>query len=123
MKKSVSFKGYKSLGLSLLFMVSLIFVSCKKSTDTNGTGSGPGTNEVWIQNMAFNPLSITVKAGTTITWTNKDAVSHTVTSNDSFFDSGAIPGNGTYTHQFTGTGTLPYHCTIHPAMSGTVVVD
>ncbi len=93
--------------------------------NTGGTGSkgGPGTNEVWIQGMAFTPSSITITAGTTITWTNKDAVVHTVTSDTNLFDSGSIGTNGTYSRNFATAGTYPYHCTIHPSMTATVVVN
>lgn len=85
--------------------------------------AGPGANEVWIQGRAFNPATITVTAGTTITWTNKDGVNHTVTSTTALFDSGTIANNGTYSHTFNSTGTFTYTCTIHPDMAGTVIVN
>lgn len=90
-----------------------------------GTGSkgSPGTNEVWIQGMAFTPSTITVTAGTTITWTNNDGVAHTVTSNTGLFESGSISNNGTYSHLFTTVGTFPYHCAIHTSMKASVVVE
>ena len=83
----------------------------------------PGPNEVFIQDMAFNPSTITVSAGTTITWTNKDAIAHTVTSNTGLFDSGSINSNGTYSHLFSSTGTFPYHCSIHPNMTASVIIN
>jgi plastocyanin len=73
--------------------------------------------------MAFNPSTITVAANTTITWTNKDGVSHTVTSATGLFDSGTISNNGVYSHKFTAAGTYSYSCLIHPDMVGTVVVN
>jgi plastocyanin len=82
-----------------------------------------GANEVLIQNMAFDPVSITVTANTTVTWTNKDGVAHTVTSDTNLFDSGTIGANGTYSHTFSTTGTYTYHCTIHPYMVGAVIVN
>jgi plastocyanin len=88
-----------------------------------GTGTGPGTNEVWIQGSAFNPDKITVTAGTTITWTNKDGAVHTVTGDTGLFDSGDIAANGTYTHKFSTAGTFLYHCKVHTTMTGTVVVN
>ncbi len=90
--------------------------------NTGGSG-GPLLNEVFIQSMTFNPGTITVAANTTITWTNKDAVAHTVTSNSGLFDSGNIGNNGTYSHLFTTAGTYPYFCTIHPSMTATVIVN
>ena len=100
--------------------------------DNNGTtnntgnkgGSGePGANEVWIQNMAFNPSTITVAAGTTITWTNKDAVIHNVTSNTGLFSSGSISTGGTFSYTFSTSGTFSYYCTIHPSMTASVTVN
>jgi plastocyanin len=85
--------------------------------------AGPPPNEVYIQGFAFNPVTITVVAGTTITWTNKDAVAHTVTSDTGAFDSGSIAANGTYSRTFSTTGTFAYHCTFHAGMNATVVVN
>jgi plastocyanin len=88
------------------------------------TMAAPGPNEVWIDGMAFIPETITVTVGTTIKWTNKDGVSHTVTSTTpGSFDSGIIPNNGTYSLQFNTTGTFSYYCTIHTSMTGTVIVQ
>jgi plastocyanin len=87
------------------------------------TIDSPGVNEVWIQNFGFNPVTITVAAGTTITWTNKDNVAHTVTSTTGIFDSGSFGTNGTYVHTFSTAGNFPYYCTIHPYMTGTVIVN
>jgi plastocyanin len=131
MKKSVSSKSRLFIKGALLFVFLISLNSCSKSsmdnmTSGNDTGSNgsttPGTNEVFIENMAFNPTVITVNAGTTIKWTNKDAVGHTVTSTTGLFDSGAINTNGTYSHLFSIAGSYPYLCTIHPDMTGTVVV-
>ena len=74
---------------------------------TGGTGGsgGPGLNEVFIQGMAFNPSTITVAAGTTITWTNKDGFAHTVTSDTNLFNSGNIGSNGTFSFTFATAGS------------------
>jgi len=117
----------------MLFTVLVITNSCNKSSynsmtgigNTGGTGSagGPGANEVFIQGMAFVPSTITVSAGTTIKWTNKDAVAHTVTSTTNLFDSGTIPANGTFTFTFATAGSYPYYCVVHPSMKATVVAN
>lgn len=79
---------------------------------------------VTVQGFAFNPGTITVNMGDSITWTNNDSVPHTATSDtDSVFDV-ALPasgGSGSYT--FATAGTFTYHCTIHAQMKGTVVVQ
>jgi len=117
-------RSYKSTpitaGIAILLFLLFLAGSCSKSSTPKDT---PGTNEVLIQDMAFDPVTITVSANTTITWTNKDAVSHTVTSNTGLFDSGNIQANGTYSHLFDTPGNYPYHCIIHPEMTGTVIVN
>jgi len=97
--------------------------SSSSNTGTKGSSGVPGANEVWIQNMAFTPATITVTAGTTITWTNKDAMTHTVTSDQNWFYSGNLGTGATYNNIFITAGTYTYHCAIHPSMTGTVVVN
>ncbi len=114
----------KRVFLSLIAItVTLIFNGCKKKDNTSAASSGSATSEVAIQNNMFNPASITVAVNTTVRWTNKDGVAHTVTSNTNLFDSGNIGSNGTYSHQFTTAGTYAYKCTIHSGMTGTVIVQ
>jgi plastocyanin len=105
-----------SLGMALIACIQTISGSCSKIS------SAPGTNEVFIQGMAFDPPTITVAAGTSIKWTNKDGVGHTVTSTAGLFDSGIINTNSTYSRMFSTAGTFPYVCTIHPSMTATVIV-
>jgi plastocyanin len=110
-----------TLSLILLVMIALIVSSgCSKSKDTT---SNPGANEVLIQSFAFTPSTITVPVNTTITWTNKDAAAHTVTSDNALFDSGNLNTNATFSHQFTATGTFNYHCTYHSSMLAKVIVQ
>ena len=108
----------------------LAFVGGCKSDSGNPYGGGgggggtPGAHEVWIQGMAFDPGTKTVAVGTTITWTNKDAIAHTVTSNSGTpLSSGNIGSNGTYSYTFTVAGTYAYHCAIHPSMTGSITVQ
>ncbi len=76
----------------------------------------------------FDPASLSVKVGTTVTWTNQDAASHTVTSGDpsagpsGTFDSSLIKPGDTFKHAFTTAGTTSYFCTVHPWMTGKVIV-
>jgi plastocyanin len=85
----------------------------------------PGENQVNIQDFAYAPESVTVSVGTTITWTNHDSVDHTVTtsSGPESFDSGNISPGDTFQYTFNTAGTYEYYCTIHPYMSGTVIVQ
>lgn len=115
-----------SSGIAFLVIMLTFMSACQKVSDTNNPGGdpggtpGPGASEVFIQGFAYNPSSITVAANTTVTWTNKDAVSHTVTSNNGTFDSGLIGPNGTFSFKFTAAGSYQYHCTPHPSMTATV---
>jgi plastocyanin len=82
------------------------------------------TKHVTIQNFAFSPETLTVAPGTTVIWTNKDSVDHTVTSDTGAWpDSGSLASNKTFSHTFTKAGTYPYHCSIHSSMKATVVVS
>jgi plastocyanin len=131
MKTIIGSKSRMLINIAILFAIFSISNSCTKNTmyDTPGPGpspgpkGGPGTNEVWIQGMAFGPATITVTAGTTIKWTNKDGVAHTVTSSTGLFDSGTISNNGTYSLMFATAGTFPYYCAVHPGMKASVVVE
>jgi plastocyanin len=77
-----------------------------------------------ISNFAFTP-TITINAGDTVTWTNKDGAPHTATSDatPAVFDSGTLNLNDSYSFTFLTAGSFPYHCAIHPFMTGTVVVN
>jgi manganese oxidase len=103
--------------------------STTNASSTSGTGTPPAANTVTIQNMAFNPATVTVAAGTTVTWTNNDAMTHTVTSGvpgspDGAFDSGNMANGATYQHTFATKGTFQYYCKVHPgSMKATMVVQ
>ena len=84
--------------------------------------SGSGGQAVSIANFAFNPASATASVGSTVTWTNNDSTAHTVTF-DAGPDCGNVAGGATKSATFTSTGSFAYHCTIHPNMKGTVVVQ
>ena len=72
---------------------------------------------------AYAPNPMTVSAGTTVTWTNNDTVAHTATGDGGVFDSGPIRAGGSYQFTFQNRGTFAYHCTFHPGMVGSVVVQ
>jgi plastocyanin len=79
---------------------------------------------VSIDNFTFGPQTLTVKAGTTITWTNKDDIPHGIASaNNAFAKSRALDTDDSYSFTFTTPGTYQYFCYIHPHMVGTIVVE
>ncbi len=82
------------------------------------------TLAVAIDNFTFNPQTLTVKAGTTVTWTNKDDIPHGIASADNAFTkSRALDTDDSYSFTFTTPGTYQYFCYIHPHMVGTIVVE
>ena len=79
---------------------------------------------VSIDNFTFTPQTVTVKVGTTVTWTNKDDIPHGVASaNNTFSKSKALDTDDSYSFTFTKPGTYQYFCYIHPHMTGTIVVE
>ena len=79
--------------------------------------------DVKIDNFAFGPQSLTVKVGTTVTWTNRDDIPHTVVSSDGVFKSKARDTDETFSYKFDKAGTYSYFCSLHPKMTGQVVVQ
>ena len=85
--------------------------------------SSSSTDTINIVNFVFSPNDVVVSVGTTVTWTNKDSVSHTVTSDDGEFDSDMLEKGDTYSHTFDKAGVYEYHCKPHPFMRGKVIVN
>jgi plastocyanin len=114
----------KGLLIVSIMVLTLVLAACSaKSTATPIPPSSGSTADVAIANFSFSPDTLTVKVGTTVTWTNQDSVEHTVTSDTGLFDSGALAQGKTFSYTFTAAGTYPYHCTPHHAkMAGSVVV-
>lgn len=79
--------------------------------------------EVGIHGNAFDPATLTIQAGQHVHFNNHDGVSHTATSDSGAFDTGNIAGGASGEAHFDRAGTFPYHCKIHPAMKGTIVVQ
>ncbi|MCV6969707.1 cupredoxin domain-containing protein [Mycobacterium bohemicum] len=100
------------------------------STAGGPAGPAPATgspaaatgDQVSIDNFAFAPATLTVKAGATVTWTNRDEEPHTVAASDGSFHSPGMGTGATYSHTFPTAGKFDYVCSIHPMMHGTVVV-
>jgi len=78
---------------------------------------------VKIDNFVFGPQTLTVPIGTTVTWTNSDDIPHTSVSTEGVFKSKVLDTDEKFSYTFTKAGTYPYYCTIHPKMTGTVVVQ
>lgn len=98
------------------------------TTQQQSTTPNTNTNEsnsVTIQDMAYSPATLTVKAGTKVTWINQDSVKHDITpdkTSSDFMGSSLLAKGESYSFTFNKTGTFTYHCSIHLNMKATVVV-
>lgn len=114
------------VGLSAAMLL-LLGAGCYSSTASNNntnstTNTAASGNTVSIQGLAFSPASLTVVQGTTVTWTNNDSVSHTVTGDQGGPNSGTLAPGQSYSFTFSTVGSFPFHCSIHPSMTGTITV-
>jgi plastocyanin len=80
-------------------------------------------SKVVIKDFMYTPMSLTVKAGTTVTWVNRDDEPHNVTSDTGLFRSGGFDTNETFSYKFDKPGTYHITCSIHPRMIATIVVQ
>ncbi|MFY9767337.1 MAG: cupredoxin family copper-binding protein [Mycobacterium sp.] len=92
------------------------------TASTTGSAAPVAGNAVSIDNFAFVPATLTVAAGSTVTWTNRDEEPHTVVANDGSFHSPGMGSQATYSYTFPTAGKFDYVCSIHPFMHATVVV-
>lgn len=91
-----------------------------KETDTTSSNQ----NRIEIKDFAFNPQTLTVKSGETVTWINRDEEPHTVVSvGKQFKKSTALDTDQTFTITAAAPGTYTYFCSVHPKMTGTIVVE
>ncbi|NJD77555.1 MAG: plastocyanin [Candidatus Methanoperedens sp.] len=97
--------------------------STARATPTATATPTAQTVSVEIKDFKFNPATLNITRGTTVTWTQRDSAPHTVTATSGeSFDSGSLNQGQTYSYTFDRTGTFVYGCTIHPTMSGTIRV-
>ncbi|MDD1685960.1 cupredoxin family copper-binding protein [Methanoregula sp.] len=115
---------------TILVLLACMVAGCTSYPSAPVTATPPavtgGGNTIAIKNFAFEPGSLTVKTGTTVSWTNQDSVSHIIASDTGSpvpFSSDSLPNGASYSFTFTQAGTYSYHCTIHPSMKGTVIVQ
>jgi plastocyanin len=94
------------------------------TTAPNGTPASAGKGQITIDNFAFNPRSLTIAAGNTVTWLNHDDVPHRIkSSDDRFASSGVLDTRASYAATFSKPGEYPYFCSIHPTMTARIVVS
>jgi plastocyanin len=122
---------------ALVFPAVLAIAACSNSATAAPTGAPPPTasaapsvappaaagSTVSIASFSFQPAALTVAVGTTVTWTNNDSASHTVTADDGSFKSGRLDKGGTFSQTFATAGTFAYHCAFHSSMTATITVQ
>jgi len=110
-----------TLGLAALAIVLIMMAGRAKSLGAT-TEDKPAT-EVKIDNFVFAPNPVTVPAGTTIRWTNRDDIPHNVVAEDKSFKSKVMDTDESFTYTFSKPGTYTYFCSIHPKMTGNLLVQ
>jgi plastocyanin len=111
--------------LAPLVMIAILLLA----GSTNVTAAAAANDQpaaasaVKIDNFSFGPQTITVPVGATVTWTNADDIPHTAVSTDGVFKSKVMDTDEKFSYTFTKAGTYAYYCTIHPKMTGQVVVQ
>jgi len=105
-----------------VIMAIVLLVAGSPTVAANDQPSGAKA-AVNIDNFVFGPQTITVSVGTTVTWTNKDDIPHTTVSTDGVFKSKVMDTDEKFAYTFTKPGTYPYFCSVHPRMTGKVVVQ
>jgi plastocyanin len=110
---------------AVVCLLAVTFGMSAGSTADSAPGKAPAGNpQVKIDNFTFAPNDITVPAGTTVQWVNRDDIPHTVVSDDkTTFKSKALDTDDNFSHTFSKAGTYSYFCSIHPKMTGKVVVQ
>ncbi|HVM93121.1 MAG TPA: cupredoxin family copper-binding protein [Terriglobales bacterium] len=116
---------------TLIAGASLMILGGSASQAQHGSSTGKlmpaaaGTDaaQVSISSYAFNPATLTVKAGTTVTWTNHDDDPHSIDSVDGKFKSKALDTGSKFEYRFSEAGEYPYNCRFHPKMTAKIVVQ
>jgi len=107
----------------ILVGISTLLLVGGTSASARATNDQPAKVAVTIDNFNFGPGSLTIAAGTTVIWTNRDDVPHNVTSTDKLFKSPTLDTGEHWEFTFKQAGTFNYYCSIHPKMTGKVIVQ
>lgn len=110
--------------LNLLLLAQVVTpVGAQRSASPVQSKEPAAAASVKIDNFSFGPDTMTVPVGATVIWTNRDDIPHTVVSSDGVFKSKALDTDDQFSYTFTKPGTYPYFCSIHPKMTGKIVVQ
>ena|SRR6266576_3667207 len=110
-------------GMAAPVMIAMLLLFAGSPRVTAVDQPSKANPEVKIDNFVFGPQTLTVPVGATVTWTNKDDIPHTTVSTDGVFKSKVMDTEDKFSYTFDKAGTYSYYCTIHPKMTGKVVVQ
>ncbi len=118
----------RSVSVAVLIAAGILIGGARRAGSSDLAAAAqqkPEAAEVKIDNFSFGPAALTVSAGTTVTWTNHDDIPHTVVSSDDpkAFKSKVLDSDEKFSFKFEKAGTYPYFCSIHPKMTGKVIVQ
>lgn len=118
----------RSVSVSVLLATAIVGIGLLGTSRKNFAAAGQqksDATEVKIDNFSFGPAALTVPVGTTVTWTNRDDIPHTAVSRDDpkIFKSKVLDTDEKFSFTFSKAGTYPYFCSIHPKMTGKVIVQ
>lgn len=112
------------LSLSILGLAAVLaLVGSGSPPAVAAAPAAPASSEIKIDNFSFVPAVVKVAVGTTVTWVNHDDIPHTAVSTEKVFKSKVLDTDDKYSFTFTKAGTYPYFCSLHPKMTGQVVVQ
>jgi plastocyanin len=115
-------KNVRIAGVVMPVIIAMLLLVAGSSRVTANDQRSAANVGVKIDNFVFGPQAITVPVGTTVTWTNSDDIPHTAVSTDGVFKSKVMDTDEKFSYTFTKAGTYPYYCSVHPKMTGQIVV-
>jgi plastocyanin len=116
-------KNVRVASLATPVMIAMLLLVAGTASVAANDQPSAANAEVKIDNFSFGPQVLTVPVGATVTWTNRDDIPHTVVSTDGVFKSKVRDTDEKFSYTFTKAGTYPYFCSVHPKMTGQVVVQ
>jgi plastocyanin len=122
-QRKIGMKVFARVLICSLFLFPLFSLSLLSGNrNVVAAQSTPVTVEVKIDNFSFGPQALTIAPGTKVTWTNRDDIPHTVVSTEGVFKSRVLDTDEKFSFTFDKPGNYPYFCSVHPKMTGTVIV-
>jgi len=116
-------KNIWAAGLAMPAMIAVLFLLMGSAKVTANDQSSAATAAIKIDNFTFGPQTVTVPVGATVTWTNGDDIPHTAVSTDGVFKSKVMDTDDKFSYTFMKAGTYSYYCSVHPRMTGKIVVQ